>query len=151
MAVAIPMAVADLVKILNLPSDITTTLFTQHEKLVMSELEPYCEADIWAQAILNVSSSDPIYFALRYAYAFMMLSSTAEFLNLRTMGEGIVKSVGLDSVSTELLSGNEIDEMKKKMEIRALNAMKAYLSEAGLMRLEDLIPRAPRKLRAGVI
>jgi hypothetical protein len=37
---------------------------------------------------------------------------------LKTLGEGIVKTVGLDQSATELLTGSEIDAIKAKLELR---------------------------------
>ncbi len=80
-----------------------------------------------------------------------MLHSTAEFLNLKTLGEGIVKTVGLDQSATELLTGSEIDAFKANLELRALNILQAYLNPTGLDRLYELKPRQPRAIRVGVI
>ncbi len=80
-----------------------------------------------------------------------MLQSTCEFLNLKTLGEGIVKTVGLDQSATELLTGSEIDAFKAKLELRALIILHAYLNPAGMDRLSELKPRQPRAIRVGVI
>ena len=80
-----------------------------------------------------------------------MLYSTAEFLNLKTLGEGIVKTVGLDQSATELLTGSEIDAFKAKLELRALNILQAYINPAGHYRLNELKTRQPRLIRVGVI
>ena len=75
----------------------------------------------------------------------------AEFLNLKTLGEGIVKSIGLDSSTTELLTGAEIEAFKAELEIRALTLLKGFLNEEGLARMYELKPRAARLIRVGVI
>jgi hypothetical protein len=80
-----------------------------------------------------------------------MLHSTCEFLNLKTLGEGIVKTVGLDQSATELLTGSEIDAFKANLELRALTVLSSYLNPAGLDRLNELKPRQPRPIRVGVI
>ena len=81
----------------------------------------------------------------------MMLHSTCEFLNLKTLGEGIVKTVGLDQSATELLTGSEIDAFKANLELRALTVLSSYLNQTGLDRLNELKPRQPRVIRVGVI
>ena len=80
-----------------------------------------------------------------------MLYSTAEFLNLKTLGEGIVKTVGLDQSATELLTGSEIDAFKANLELRALTLLQDYLNAQGRERLLELKPRLPKILKAGVI
>jgi hypothetical protein len=80
-----------------------------------------------------------------------MLHSTCEFLNLKTLGEGIVKTVGLDQSATELLTGSEIDAFKANLELRALTVLSSYLNQTGLDRLNELKPRQARPIRVGVI
>ena len=80
-----------------------------------------------------------------------MLHSTCEFLNLKTLGEGIVKTVGLDQSATELLTGSETDAFKANLELRALTGLRDYLNQTGLDRLNELKPRTPRVIRVGVI
>ena len=70
-----------------------------------------------------------------------MLHSTTEFLNLKTLGEGIVKTVGLDQSATELLTGSEIDAFKANLERRALTLLRNYLNQCGMERLVELKPR----------
>jgi hypothetical protein len=80
-----------------------------------------------------------------------MLQSTCEFLNLKTLGEGIVKTVGFDQSATEPLTGSEIDAFKAKLELRALTGLRDYLNLQGQNRLDELKPRPPRVIRVGVI
>ncbi|MDY0382075.1 MAG: hypothetical protein RBQ68_08450, partial [Candidatus Cloacimonadaceae bacterium] len=86
-----------------------------------------------------------------FGFCFLMLQSTCEFLNLKTLGERIVKTVGLDQSATELLTGSEIDAFKANLELRALTILQVYLNPAGLDRLFELKPRTPRVIRVGVI
>ena len=80
-----------------------------------------------------------------------MLHSTTEFLNLKTLDEGIVKTVGLDQSATEMLTGSEIDAFKANLELRALTGLRDYLNQSGLDRMNELKPRTPRVIRVGVI
>ena len=88
---------------------------------------------------------------MQYATIILMLHSTCEFLNLKTLGEGIVKTVGLDQSATELLTGSEIDAFKANLELRALTGLRDYLNPNGMQRLDELKPRPPRAIRVGVI
>jgi hypothetical protein len=58
-----------------------------------------------------------------------MQHRTCEFISLKTLGEGIVKTVGLDQSATELLTGSEIDAFKAKLELRALTRLGDYLKQ----------------------
>ena len=98
-----------------------------------------------------MSGEDPFLVSFRFGFCFLMLHSTVEFLNLKTLGEGIVKTVGLDQSATELLTGSEIDAFKDTLELRALTILQAYLNHIGLDRLNELKPRPPRVIRVGVI
>ncbi len=59
---------------------------------------------------------------------------------MKTLGEGIVKTVGLDQSATELLTGSEIDAFKANIELRALTVLSSYLNQIGLDRLNELNP-----------
>jgi hypothetical protein len=59
-----------------------------------------------------------------------MQHRTYEFISLKTLGEGIVKTVGLDQSATELLTGSEIDAFKAKLELRALTRLGDYLKQS---------------------
>lgn len=150
---AVPLSVQDIITILNLPADLAANpVFSEHEALVLRQLALICVEDDYAAALDDdLETSDPIYVAFRYGYAFLMLESVTEFLNLKTLGEGIVKSIGLDSAATELLTGSEIEDFKRKLETRALTLLKPYLNEDGLARLYELKPRPARLIRVGVI
>ncbi len=150
---AIPVEVKDVITILNLPGDMAENpIFSEHEALVLKRLAEICLDDDYNDAAGDdLEAGDAVYVAFRYGYAFLLLESVAEFLNLKTLGEGIVKSIGLDSSATELLTGAEIEEFKSKLETRALSLLKAYLNEDGLARLYELKPRLARLMRVGVI
>ena len=150
---AIPVEVKDVITILNLPGDMAENpIFSEHEALVLKRLAEICLEDDYNDAAGDdLEAGDAVYVAFRYGYAFLLLESVAEFLNLKTLGEGIVKSIGLDSSATELLTGAEIEDFKSKLETRALGLLKGYLNEDGLARLYELKPRPARLMRVGVI
>lgn len=150
---AIPVEVKDVITILNLPADMAENpIFSEHEALVLKRLAEICLEDDYNDAAGDdLEAGDAVYVAFRYGYAFLLLESVAEFLNLKTLGEGIVKSIGLDSSATELLTGAEIEDFKSKLEMRALGLLKGYLNEDGLGRLYELKPRPARLIKAGVI
>ncbi len=150
---AIPVETKDVISILNLPADMADNpIWGEHEPLVLKHLaEITIEDDYNDAAGDDLEGSEPVYVAFRYAYAFLLLESVAEFLNLKTVGEGIVKTVGLDQSATELLTGAEIEAFKLGLEARALSMLKGYMNEDGLARLYELKPRPPRVMRASVI
>ena len=150
---AIPVEVKDVISVLNLPGDMAgNPIFSEHEPLVLKRLAELTIADDYGTAGKDeLDAGSALYVAFRYSYAFLMLESVAEFLNLKTLGEGIVKSIGLDSAATDLLTGDEIEDFKAKLELRALGLLKGYLSAEGLERLNELKPRPARVIRVGVI
>jgi hypothetical protein len=150
---AIPVEVKDVITILNLPADMADNpIFSEHEALVMRRMAEITIDDDYNVAVEDdLNEDDPLYVAFRYSYAFLLLESVAEFLNLKTLGEGIVKSIGLDSSTTELLTGAEIEAFKAKLELRALTLLKGFLNEEGIARMYELKPRVARLIRIGVI
>ena len=153
MPAALPVELLDVLSTLNLPAELeSNTVFKEHRPLVLETIKGVVIDNFYQSAFdPRVGEEDPLYIAFRFAYCFYMLYSTCEFLNLKTLGEGIVKTVGLDQSATELLTGVEIDAFKSKLELRALTVLTAYLNDAGKERLSIIVPRPPRVIRVGVI
>jgi len=127
-------------------------IFKEHRTLVLEIVRSVVLPEHYTRAIQDdMPEDDPFLISFRFGFCFLMLHSTCEFLNLKTLGEGIVKTVGLDQSATELLTGSEIDAFKANLELRALTILQAYLNPAGLDRLNELKPRQPRSIRVGVI
>jgi hypothetical protein len=153
MPAALPVELLDVLSTLNLPAEMeSNTVFKEHRPLVLETIKGVVIDNFYQSAFdPRVGEEDPLYIAFRFAYCFYMLHSTCEFLNLKTLGEGIVKTVGLDQSATELLTGAEIDAFKSKLELRALTVLSLYLNDAGKDRLGIISPRPPRVIRVGVI
>ncbi len=150
---AIPVETISLLAVLNLPGEMADNgIFTEHESLVLEMLRSIVTQDSFERAVdEDLPENDPLFVSFRFGFCFLMLHSTAEFLNLKTLGEGIVKTVGLDQSATELLTGSEIDAFKTNLELRALILLQDYLNPQGRERLLELKPRLPKILKAGVI
>ena len=153
MPAALPVTILDMLATLNLPAEMeSNTVFKEHRPLVLETIKGVVIDNSYESAFdPRVGEDDPLYISFRFGYCFYMLHSTCEFLNLKTLGEGIVKTVGLDQSATELLTGAEIDAFKAGLEKRAFTLLIPYLNQAGKDKLELLFPRPPRKLRVGVI
>ncbi len=151
--ISIPVETDAMLAILNLPKEMADNdIFTEHESLVLEILRSIVTQDSFERAgDEDLSEDDPLFVSFRFGFCFLMLYSTAEFLNLKTLGEGIVKTVGLDQSATELLTGSEIDAFKANLELRALTLLQDYLNPQGRERLLELKPRLPKILKAGVI
>jgi hypothetical protein len=149
---SIPVSTADTLDMLNLPADLADKpVFALHEPLVMQWLATVTESDDYADACGNLEKTDPRHTAFRFGYAFRMLQSVAELLNLKTLGAGIVKTIGLDANATELLTGSEVEAFKTALERRALESLSAYLNFTGRNRLDALSNAVGRRVRAVVI
>ena len=151
--IPIPVETIDLLAVLNLPKEMAdNVIFKEHRGLVMETIRSLVLDNFYHDAIRNdYPDDDPFLVSFRFGFCFLVLQSTCEFLNLKTLGEGIVKTVGLDQSATELLTGSEIDAFKAKLELRALTLLRNYLNQIGMERLTELKPRLPKVLRAGVI
>ncbi len=151
--IAIPVETEAMLAILNLPKEMGDNgIFKEHRGLVMEMIQSLVLQEHYDHAIHDdLPEEDPLLVSFRFGFCFLMLHSTAEFLNLKTLGEGIVKTVGLDQSATELLTGSEIDAFKNNLELRALTVLSSYLNPAGLDRLNELKPRQARPIRVGVI
>ena len=151
--IPIPVETIDLLAVLNLPKEMADNIiFKEHKGLVMETIRSFVLDNYYQDATrIDYPEDDPFLISFRFGFCFLMLHSTCEFLNLKTLGEGIVKTVGLDQSATELLTGSEIDAFKAKLELRALTLLRNYLNQSGMDRLTELKPRLPKVLRAGVI
>ncbi|GAB1365623.1 hypothetical protein MASR1M36_04940 [Candidatus Cloacimonadaceae bacterium] len=151
--IPIPVETDAMLAILNLPKEMANNgIFKEHQGLVMKMIHSLVLQEHYDRATHDdLPEEEPFLVSFRFGFSFLMLYSTAEFLNLKTLGEGIVKTVGLDQSATELLTGGEIDAFKANLELRALTTLSSYLNLAGLDRLNELKPRQPRAIRVGVI
>ena len=151
--IPIPVETKEVLAVLNLPKEMAdNVIFKEHKGLVLETIRSLVLDNFYQDAIRNdYPDDDPFLISFRFGFCFLMLQSTCEFLNLKTLGEGIVKTVGLDQSATELLTGSEIDAFKAKLELRALTLLRNYLNQSGMERLTELKPRLPKVLRAGVI
>jgi len=151
--IPIPVEPNEVLAVLNLPREMAeNAIFKEHRGLVLETIRSLVLDNFYQDATVNdYPDEDPFLISFRFGFCFLMLHSTCEFLNLKTLGEGIVKTVGLDQSATELLTGSEIDAFKAKLELRALTLLRNYLNQSGMDRLAELKPRLPKVLRAGVI
>jgi hypothetical protein len=151
--IAIPVETEAMLAILNLPKEMgNNSIFKEHQGLVLEMIHSLVMQEHYDHAIHDdLPEEDPLLISFRFGFCFLMLHSTCEFLNLKTLGEGIVKTVGLDQSATELLTGSEIDAFKANLELRALTILQSYLNPTGLDRLNELKPRQPHLIRVGVI
>ena len=151
--IPIPVEAIEVLAVLNLPKEMAdNVIFKEHKGLVLETIRSLVLDNFYQDAIRNdYPDDDPFLISFRFGFCFLMLQSTCEFLNLKTLGEGIVKTVGLDQSATELLTGSEIDAFKAKLELRALTLLRNYLNQSGMERLTELKPRLPKVLKAGVI
>ena len=151
--IPIPVETKEVLAVLNLPKEMAdNVIFKEHRGLVLETIRSLVLENYYQDATRNdYPDDDPFLISFRFGFCFLMLQSTCEFLNLKTLGEGIVKTVGLDQSATELLTGSEIDAFKANLELRALTLLRDYLNQSGMERLVELKPRLPKVLRAGVI
>ena len=117
-----------LLRILNLPEDEKITmLFDEHSDSVIAWFRKVAENEV----IESVTD-------YKMSYSFFLFSQVLDFLNLKTLGSGIIKTTGIDAQTTELLTGSEIRAFKKDLEIRALETIYEYLTPFGIKRLDEL-------------
>lgn len=151
--IPIPVEIDAMLAILNMPKEMGDNgIFKEHCVLVMEMIHSFVLQEHYDHATHDdLPEDEPLLVSFRFGFCFLMLHSTCEFLNLKTLGEGIVKTVGLDQSATELLTGSEIDAFKANLELRALTGLRDYLNLTGMQRLDELKPRHPRAIRVGVI
>jgi hypothetical protein len=118
-------------------------IWDNYSGATLSYLESVIEAEYYQQIVAADPVPEPslkLHNAAQLAYAFTLLSLTIDFLNLNTIGKGIVKKTGMDSDSVELLSGREIEAYKRTLQTKALEALGDYLNNTGRRLLNNLKP-----------
>jgi hypothetical protein len=154
MAAAIPVAEADVLKTLNL-SDLSgksgiSDLFTAHQPGVLAWLSTHTVESSYVEAA-GENPPAAISVAYQLAYSLIMLAKTLEFLNLNTIGKGIIESTGIDQNSTQLVSHDTIEKKKKALEIQALKYLNPYLSGEGKRNLINLQGKRKTRLQAAIL
>ena len=134
----LPVATDKAVAVLNLTSDrrITAT-FEEHAPAVMLLLKRVSDADVWADLLAGEVDDDTVD-SYTFAYCYLLLAETVELLNLKTLGEGIIKTTGIDTQQTELLTGSEVQAFRKHLTIKALETIEDFLNADGYSRLREL-------------
>lgn len=152
MAATLPVIPEDVKKTLNLKGLKSTELFELHQGSVCLQVQRVTTSEHYLAATSDAGDGDASRVtAFRMAYAFFMLHSTLEFLNLNTVGEGVVESTGMDTMQTKLLSTQSVEQKKMILERRALILLKPYLNTAGLERLTTITEKPTKHFRATVI
>lgn len=157
----LPPSGSDFCKMMNLPIDMADNpLWALHSSYIMIMIARYASEDAMEDAETYTPEdpeegadqviNSPYYHPLRLAYSYFLLSQTAHLLNLKTIGQGIVKTIGLDASATELLTGSEMDLLACTFELKALSALGDFISHEGVMRLREITP-SPKRFRIGVI
>lgn len=157
----LPPSGAEFCAMMNLPADMASNpLWELHRSVAMGMIVRYAIEDAVEDAQTYIpeepeEGEDPVieseyYYAMRLAYSYFLLSQTAHLLNLKTIGQGIVKTIGIDASATELLTGYEMDQLADRLELKGLKALGNYISASGSLRERELIP-APKRFRMSVI
>jgi len=154
MAAVIPVVQADVLKTLNL-TDLNsktgiTDLFTAHQPGVMLWLQTNTTEVSYAEAA-DDSPSAAISVAFKLAYGLIMLNKTMEFLNLNTIGKGIIESTGMDAHKSQLITQSTIEKKKKALELQALRYLSAYLSDEGKRQLINIEGRKKNKVQCALL
>lgn len=135
----IPIEVKTALKVLNLESELSANeVWSEHQANVLMWLEKVTLSNAYMKALNEEPDGFMYANQFKYAYCFYLFSSVLEFINLKTLGSGIIKTTGIDAQTTELLTGDEILSFKNNLEIRALESVSVCLSSYGKARLKEL-------------
>jgi hypothetical protein len=150
---SIPVSNENALKALNLSKlsgkTAVENLLDAHSPSVLITLQNYTLDENYTAALAETST--PLATRYELAYSLLLLSSTYEFFNLNTAGNGIIQSTGMDAGKAQLLSAATVEKQKKALELRALRALEPYLSTAGKRRLVQLSDSRKSKAKAGLL
>ena len=158
MAKTLPVVKATVLAILNLKKEVDdNSVIAKHVATILLWFKQYVNADDYTAVAVSEESGTPDTDQLarknsfEMAYSLKLLHSILPFINLQTAGEGIIKTTGIDSNRTSVLTGKEIEEFQHNLLIRCLQTIEDYLNDDGTALLVSL--RTPKKtyFRAAVI
>lgn len=154
MPAVIPVLEADVLKTLNL-SDLSgktgiTDLFTSHQPGVLLWLSVNTTSASYDEAA-GASPSAAISVAFKLAYSLIMLNKTLEFLNLNTIGKGIIESTGMDANKAQLITQATIEKKKKALELQALKYLNLYLSPEGKRQMINIEGRRKNRVQCAIL
>jgi len=150
----IPVKTDEVLKTLNL-SDLSgkqriADLFRKWEEPVLL----YIKKNVTETSYKDVTSGTPDddeTVAFTIAYSYIMFSKIIEFLNLNTVGEGIIESTGIDERKTQLLGTDSIEKKKRGLELSGLRYLRTYLNETGEKRLSELSKKKIHGMKSALL
>ena len=158
MAATLPVDRSIILSILNLKSEVDDNeIIAQHVSTVLLWFKKYVDADDYTAVAIDNEPANPTTAEqaridkFKMSYSLKILHSILPFINLQTAGEGIIKTTGIDSNRTSLLTGKEIDDFQYKLLLQVLETIEDYLNDDGIALLVSM--RTPKKtyFRAAVI
>lgn len=130
--------VAEIKKIVNIEKVAKDDMISNQLALVDRTIQLYTKADIYA-SVESGTADEMIIASFKTAFSYLLFIEIMPFLNLNTAGSGIIKSTGFNDSKIDLLSNEETTQRQQSIELNALKAIKPYLSDSGLSRLDKLI------------
>lgn len=158
MAATLPVAKETVLAILNLKTEVDSNdVIVKHVDTILLWFKQYVNADDYKAIAIDNEPESPDTDQLarknsfEMAYSLKVLHSILPFINLQTAGEGIIKTTGIDSNRTSVLTGKEIDEFQNKLLIRCLETIENYLNDDGTAFMVSLSEPRKTYFRAAVI
>ena len=158
MAKTLPVIKETVLAILNLKSAVDdNSVMEKHVATILLWFKQYVNADDYTAVAVDEEPAEPDTDQLarknsfEMAYSLKMLHSILPFINLQTAGEGIIKTTGIDSNRTSVLTGKEIEEFQNKLLIRCLETIEDYLNDDGTALMVSLSEPRKTYFRAAVI
>jgi len=76
--------------------------------------------------------------AFKTGFSYFLYAECIDFLNTDTLGDGIVRSTGYLDNKKEMISFEEMEQRRNKLELKAYSILQPYLNEKGQKRYNEL-------------
>jgi len=128
--IPIPVEIDAMLAVLNLPKEMGDNgIFKEHKAIVMETIRPLVLDNHYQDAIRNdYPDDDPFLIAFRFGFCFLMLHSTCEFLNLKTLHIAIWLILGIILVQSTQSCAVEIERKFVTTVNPSLEALQLLLS-----------------------
>ena len=129
--------IAEIKQICGLKELKSDDLFTSKMIIINQRIKEISQIRFYNQ-LVNKKAKELVVSSFKTAFAYLIYAECLDFLNTNTIGNGIIKSTGFADSRTELISSNETEQRRNKLEFMAYHTLKNYLNPAGLKRYRDL-------------
>lgn len=127
----LPITISKIKEITNLQDISRTDALESHFSVALRWLAKYTNEDDYAAVTDGTDTDAARADSFQMAFAYVVVYYALPLLNMKTVGDGIVRTTGSLQNQVQLLSNDEIKSMQNQFRQNALEMLEPYLNRAG--------------------